>query len=93
MTSEELETVWKAFQTKKDEGWHTLGEGGTMTLYVAHAGVSLTVPRIEAVRVEGEMVYARSPKKELFAFAKGDVFALAREGAPAGQPARRAGFG
>jgi hypothetical protein len=44
--------------------------------------------------VDGELLYARSAKRELFAIARSDVFAVALEGSTAaGQPVRRAGFG
>ncbi len=65
-----------------------------MTLHVAHEGASMTVSRIEALRQDGELVFARNPKRELFALVRSDVFAIALEGEPvAGKAARRAGFG
>jgi hypothetical protein len=61
---------------------------------VAHDGAAMTVPRIEALRQDGELVFARNPKRELFAVVRTDVFAIALEGEPtAGKVVRRAGFG
>jgi hypothetical protein len=63
-----------------------------MTAYVAHAGTPLTIPRIEAVRRDGEILYARTQKKDLFCVPQSHVVALAIEGALRQEP-RRAGFG
>lgn len=82
-----------AAKSEKD-GWHTLPEGGTMTLHVAHDGASMTVPRVEAIRQEGDLIFARNPKRETFVVVRSDVFAVALEGdSGAGKVARRAGFG
>jgi hypothetical protein len=95
MTGEHLDAILKTAHVKSDkEGWSTVPDGGTLTLYVAHDGASLNLPRIEAIRADGEILYARTPKKEIFAVARVDVFAVGIEGFTApGQPARRAGFG
>jgi hypothetical protein len=98
MTGEQFDAILKTAHFKADkadkDGWQTLSDGGTMTLYVAYHGASLTVARVEGIRVDGGLVYARTPKRELYALAKEDVYAVAIDGAAAtGQPARRAGFG
>jgi hypothetical protein len=95
MTSDHLDAILKtAHVTKDKDGWQALPEGGTLTLYAAFNGASLTVQRIEALRLEGDIVYARTPKRELFALARADLYAIAVEGtAASGQPPRRAGFG
>ncbi len=95
MTGDHLEAVLKVAGAKADkDGWVSLPEGNTMTLHVAHEGASMTVTRIEALRQDGELVFARNPKRELFALVRSDVFAVALEGEPvAGKVARRAGFG
>jgi hypothetical protein len=93
MTGEHLDAILKSVQAKAErEGWLALSEGATLTLYAAHDGVSLTVPRVEAVKVDGALVYARTVKRETFALDRSDLFAVAMEGA-VGQPVRRAGFG
>jgi hypothetical protein len=95
MTGEHLEAIFKlaGAKTEKD-GWIVLPEGNTMTLHVAHAGAGMTIPRVEALRLDGELVVARNPKREVFAVLRADVFAAALEGEPsAGKVVRRAGFG
>ena len=93
MTGEHLEAILKQAQTKSEkEGFTPLPEGGTLTFYLAHDGASLSISRIDGVKLEGELVYARTAKRETFCIARGDIFAVAVEGG-VGQPARRAGFG
>ena len=93
MTSEHLEAVLKSVQAKQEkDGYYALPEGAALTLYAGHDGVPLTVSRVEGVKPDGELVYARTARREVYAFTKDDLFAVAVEGA-VGQPARRAGFG
>jgi hypothetical protein len=95
MTGEHLDAILKVAGAKADkEGWSALPEGNAMTLHVAHDGASMTVPRIDAVKQDGELVYARNPRRELFVVVRTDVFAVALEGESAvGKVVRRAGFG
>ena len=95
MTSDHLDAILKVGGAKSEkDGWLALPEGALMTLHVAHDGASMTVPRVEAVRNEGELVYARNSRRELFVVVRTDVFAAAFEGEPAaGRVVRRAGFG
>lgn len=95
MTGEHLDAILKLAGAKSDkDGWYSLPDGATMTLHVAHDGASMNVPRIEAVKQDGELVFARNPKRELFVVVRSDVFAAALEGeASAGRVVRRAGFG
>ena len=95
MTGEHLEAILKVAAAKGEkDGWNTLPEGATMTLHVAHDGAGMTISRIEAVKFDGDLVYARNPKREVFAVVKTDVYAVAMEGEPqAGKVVRRAGFG
>ncbi len=75
------------------DGWQVLPEGNAMTLHVAHDGASMTVPRIDAVRTEGELLYARNPRRELFIIVRTDVYGVALEGESShGKVTRRAGF-
>ena len=93
MTGEHLGLILKEAHAKSDKsGWESLPEGTLLTLYMAHDGASLTVNRIVAVRQDGELLYARTPKKDTFALSRSDLFAVAIEGANA-DPTRRAGFG
>ena len=95
MTGDHLDAILKMAGAKSDkEGWMTMPEGSMLTLHVAHDGAAMNVPRIEAMKQEGELVYARNPKRELFVVVRSDVFAAALEGeAAAGKVVRRAGFG
>ena len=95
MTGEHLEAILKMAGAKADkDGWTGLPEGNLLTLHVAHDGASMTVPRIEAVKQDGELVFARNAKRELFAVVRSDVYGIAFEGeASAGKVVRRAGFG
>lgn len=93
MTREQIETILKTTGAKNDkEGGHTLPDGSNVTFHVSHDGASLAVQKIESVRFEGELVYAKS-QKQTVALVVSDVFAIALEGA-GGTPIRRpAGFG
>jgi hypothetical protein len=95
MTGEHLEAILKVAGAKSEkDGWQGLPEGSAMTLHVAHDGASMTVSRIDAVKQDGELVYARNPRRELFVIVRSDIFAVALEGeSNAGKVARRAGFG
>jgi hypothetical protein len=95
MTGDQLDAILKTAGAKGDkEGWMLLPDGTALTLHVAHDGASMTVSRIEALRQDGDLIYARNPKRELFAVVRSDVFAVALEGeASAGKVVRRAGFG
>ena len=96
MTPEHFDAILKNAQAKSDgekNGFMALPEGTTLTLYVAHDGASLAVPKVESVRSDGELVYAKTSKKETFTLVRGDVFAVSMEGGAGGSPARRAGFG
>ena len=96
MTGEHLDAILKKAQAKPEkgdkEGFLNLPEGATVTLYVARDGVNLTVSRVEALRLDGELVYARTSKRETFAIGRSDLFAVAFDAA-VGEPVRRAGFG
>jgi hypothetical protein len=93
MIGEHLESILKNAQAKTEkDGFSVLPDGATLTLYAGHDGVPLNVPRVDAIKVDGDLVYARTARRETFALHRGDLFAVALEGA-VGQPARRAGFG
>jgi hypothetical protein len=95
MTGEHLDAILKVAGAKAEkDGWQTLPEGNAMTLHVAHDGASMTVTRIDAVKQDGELVYARNPRRELSVVVRSDIFAVALEGeSSAGKVVRRAGFG
>jgi hypothetical protein len=95
MTGDHLEAILKLAGVKGEkDGWSALPEGNTLTLHVAHDGASMTISRVEALKQDGELVYARNPKREIFAVVRTDVYAVALEGeSSAGKVVRRAGFG
>jgi hypothetical protein len=95
MTGDHLDAILKTAGAKGEkDGWAVLPEGTAITLHVAHDGASMTVSRIEGVRQDGDLIFARNAKRELFAVVRSDVFAVALEGeASAGKVVRRAGFG
>jgi hypothetical protein len=95
MTGDHLETILKMAGAKADkDGWASLPDGSALTLHLAHDGASMTISRVEGLKHEGELVYARNPKRELFIVVRSDIFAVALESeASAGKVVRRAGFG
>ncbi len=93
MTAEQLDAILKELGAKPDkDGFVAMPEGALLTLHVAHDGVSLAVTRVEAVRFESGIVYARTPRREVHAFAREDVYAVASDGGGS-QTTRRPGFG
>jgi len=91
MTREQIESILKSSQAKldKENGW-VLPDGSNVTLHVAHDGASLSFQKLDAVKFDGELLYAKSLKQNI-AIAVADVFAVAVEGA-SGQARRPAGF-
>jgi len=93
MVGEQLQAIFKNAQAKAEkDGFTTLPEGTTATLYAAHNGVGLTVSRVEAVRTDAGLLTARTAKRETYMVEVADVYAVAIEGTTNG-PVRRAGFG
>jgi hypothetical protein len=92
MTREQIETILKTAQAKQDkDGALGLPEGSNVTLHVSHDGASISLPKLDSVRIEGELLYGKSSKQTVAVVAS-DVFAVTIEGA-GGAPARRpAGF-
>lgn len=92
MTREQIETILKSTQGKQEkDGSYALPEGASVTFHVAHDGATLTVQKVEGVRFDGELLFAKSAKQTT-ALATSDVFAVALEGG-GGAPVRRpAGF-
>jgi hypothetical protein len=91
MNQDHLSALLAAAGAKKDsEGWIKAPDGRHVTLHAAFNGVGLTVSRVGAVRVEGQLLHARTAKGDLFILALSDVFAGAVEGGSA--TGRKAGF-
>lgn len=76
------------------DGFVTLPEGRRITLHAAHAGVPLTVTKIEKLARGGGVLRARNERGELFVVAEEDVFAVSVEGSRTGATGapRKAGF-
>ncbi len=92
MTREQIESILKASQAKlidKDTGYG-LPEGSNVTLHVAHDGASLSFQKLESVKFDGDLVFAKSAKQTV-AIVIADVFAVAVEGV-GNQQRRPAGF-
>ncbi|MFO0555546.1 MAG: hypothetical protein U0271_44625 [Polyangiaceae bacterium] len=80
---------------RSDGGEYELGEGKRLTLYVAHDGASLSISRIETLRlVEEGILVAKNDKGERFFVSLADVYALSAEAASSGGSAgsRKPGF-
>ncbi len=91
MTREQIEAVLKTAGAKNDKEGQSFPEGSSVTFHVAHDGASLSFQKIENVRFDGELVYAKSPKQSL-ALVISDIFAVAIDGANGQAPRRPAGF-
>ena len=93
MTEDMFRTLLDDIGAKRDEdGLLRLPEGQLMTLYAAHDGVSLTVAKVEALRVTNGVVRARSAKGESYFIAREDLFAMSVDGGAQVQAGRKAGF-
>jgi hypothetical protein len=92
MTHDMLKTVLASADTREEDGWSLLPNGRLLSLYAAHDGVSLTVQKIEAVRLAHGLIHARSHKGEIFLLALEDVFAAAFDAGAESKAARKAGF-
>ncbi|HVH45850.1 MAG TPA: hypothetical protein VM925_26030 [Labilithrix sp.] len=90
MTREQIEAILKNAQAKLDkENGYVLPDGSNVTFHVAHDGASLAFAKLEAVKIDGELLYAKSAKQTV-AIVLSDVFAISVEGG--NQPRRAAGF-
>ena len=91
MTQDHLSALYAAAEAKKGEdGWMILPDGRSITLYVAADGATLTVSRVQALRLEGQLVHAKTHKGEHYIVALEDAYAGSVD-APSGV-AKKAGF-
>jgi hypothetical protein len=91
MTREQIEAILKNGQAKLDkESGYALPDGSSVTFHVAHDGASLSFAKLESVKFDGDLVYAKNGKQTV-AMVVSDVFAVALEGA-GGSARRPAGF-
>jgi hypothetical protein len=92
MTEDHFGAIVAAAEAKKDpEGWWAAAEGRHITLYASFAGSSLSVSRVNALRIDGPLVKARTARGESYILALADLYAGQIEGQTQG--VRRAGFG
>jgi hypothetical protein len=92
MTEEHLNALLAAGEAKKDDqGAMRPAQGRTWTLYVVSGSASMTVSKVESLRVDKELLHARTSKGELFILSLKDVYAGAIDTATGGS-ARKAGF-
>ncbi len=92
MTREQIEAILKTSQGKQDkEGAYGLPEGSSVSLHIAHDGATLSCQKVDSIRFEGELLYAKSAKQTV-ALVTSDVFAVVLEGAGSAPARRPAGF-
>ena len=93
MTDATLQKILSEAEAKKEGGEFRLGDGRRLTFYAGHAGVSLTVTRIEGVKIlEEGTVVARNDKGDRFFVSLADLFGVAVEGSTTTSSSRKAGF-
>ena len=91
MTNEHFQAFLSIAGAKPDaEGWSTTEEHRLVTLHASNQGVGLTINKIVATRLQGELVLARTDKGDQFVVSLRDVFAASVE-APK-EKTRQAGF-
>lgn len=78
MTEEQLNALLVATEAKKDDrGFQQPGGERTLTLYLAHDGASLSVSKVEGVKLEQGLLHARTTRGELYLLALSDVYVAA----------------
>jgi hypothetical protein len=80
MTDEPLNALLEAANaTSGADGWQALGDGQSITLYVASGGANLTVGKVNSVKTKGELVFARTLKGEHYVLQRKDIYAGATD--------------
>lgn len=91
MADSHLQTLLSSAGVLPDEdGWLSMPDSRSLTLQLAHGGVSLTVSRIRSLRERETILEARTVQGELYLLLAGDIFAVVVEGPK--ESARKAGF-
>ena len=91
MTNEQFQALLKMAGAKAgSDGWTTTEGERLLTLHAGNNGVGLTVSRVAAIRLEGELLMARTSKGDQFLLNLQDVFAASVEASK--EKARQAGF-
>jgi len=90
MTGDQLGALLKLAEAgKADDGWSSVGKH-TLTLHTAFNGASLSIARIEAVKVSGSLVLAKSQRGETHVVILDNIFGGTIE--PSRETGRKAGF-
>jgi hypothetical protein len=90
MTGDQLRALLElAEATKADDGWSSLGQH-MLTLHTAFNGASLSLARIESVKVSGSLLLAKSQRGETHVIILDNIFGGTIE--PSREAGRKAGF-
>lgn len=90
MTSEHLTALLSFAEAKKgSEGWYSLGQR-SLVLHVAYNGSALSFSRIESLRSDDGMIFAKTARGEVHVLLLADVFAGTVESTK--EKSRKAGF-
>ena len=80
MTNEHFQALLSIAGSKPDaEGWAKSEDARLITLHTSNQGVGLTINRVVATRLQGELVLARTDKGDQFIVSLRDVFAASVE--------------
>lgn len=91
MTNEQFQALLKMAGTKVgSDGWSATEEERHLTLHAGNNGVGLTVSRVVALRLDGELLLARTSKGDQFLLNLQDIFAASVEASK--EKSRQAGF-
>jgi hypothetical protein len=90
MTSDQLAKILELAEARKgEEGWSTLGQY-TLTLHTAFNGASISFSKIEEVKLNAPLLYAKSSRGETHVVRVEDIFAGTVE--TSREKGRKAGF-
>jgi hypothetical protein len=90
MTGDHLAALLNFAEAKKgSDGWYSLGQR-SLVLHAAYNGSALSFGRIESLRRDEELVFAKSSRGEVHVFLLADVFAGTVESSK--EKSRKAGF-
>lgn len=91
MTGDHLAALLTFAEAKKgSDGWYNLGQR-SIVLHAAYNGSVLSFSRIESLKRDNEIIFAKSAKGEVHVFLLSDVFAGTVESGK--EKSRKAGFG
>jgi hypothetical protein len=90
MTGDHLAALLTFAEAKKGgDGWYNLGQR-SLVLHAAYNGSVLSFSRIESLKRENEIIFAKSSKGEVHVFLLSDVFAGTVDSSK--EKTRKAGF-